>query len=135
MDCPIEIKRAEWEESKITTAADLWPLDNCVGLYWRRTGLYKEREEREVARKVADRLLGKKQHHIKGWVDPVTGITHEIVTSMNVTSAASIYGNSLAQMEGNSMIQQHNNGMLGKLLGSSGGSLGPLNPFDPDRWI
>ena len=42
-DCPIEITRAEWVGSMVLCEKDLSPEDNLVGLYWRTTGIYRER--------------------------------------------------------------------------------------------
>src|SRR5579864_6034422 len=51
-DAPIEIRRLGWDVSIITSIDELQSCDrevikNCSdGIYWRRTGIYKEQEER-----------------------------------------------------------------------------------------
>lgn len=57
---PIEIKCVGWNHSEIIACGDgiRIDVDMDMSLHWRRTGIYREQEEKEFSRAVADRLMG-----------------------------------------------------------------------------
>lgn len=50
-DVPIEITRARWVGSVVICEKDLCSDDNLSGLYWRMTGIYRERMSRNPPRR------------------------------------------------------------------------------------
>ena len=47
LDLPIEITRDNWPENrKVVRRKDLSDEFNCVGLYWRPTGIYREAQRK-----------------------------------------------------------------------------------------
>lgn len=43
-DAPVQIMRDGWDEPSLIFRDEMWPEMNVAGLYWRRTGIYRERE-------------------------------------------------------------------------------------------
>ena len=103
-DAPIEIRRVEWDASIITSIDELRVANseiNCAaGMYWRKTGIYRVREEEEHARACADRLLGR----------------HRLIA---VDSSAGVISSQLANMAQQQAIQFGTgiNNLLGGILG------------------
>lgn len=106
---PIEIKGVGWTHSELITCGDglRIDVDMDVSLHWRRTGIYREQEEREFAQIVANRLLGKKSQEEMAQI-----MAAQMIANMNQLTGA------------NPMLSNLLGGKLGSLLGGS--SLGDL---------
>lgn len=93
-DCMIEVIRAGWDKPKFAMVGPLRVDPNTAGRYWRKSGIYKQREEDERVRQIADRLLGKNANpwDVSGMAGAGVALSGASVASMHQAFAQAISG-------------------------------------------